>query len=60
MVPEVVTVEADEVGEAEPLAIMTPQRVEDIPFTESYTSVKGNKIHGQARLSGPLGPLRSG
>ncbi len=49
MMAEVVTVDASEVDEPEPLAVVMPKTGEDIPFTESYASVKGNKIHGRGR-----------
>lgn len=51
MMPDVVTVEANEIDDVEPLAIVTPKRGEDISHID--TGLKGGKIHGRQRPSPP-------
>lgn len=51
LMADVVTVEAEEADE--PLAIVTPQTGEDIPYTDSYAPVRSNKTKGRGRPPPP-------
>ncbi len=51
LMADVVTVEAEEADE--PLAVVTAQTGEDIPFTDSYAPVRSNKTQGRGRPKGP-------